>query len=98
MRRAEQGSGDRVQDLDVVGVAIEGLHTCDPHAGRLRSGHLVDPRDDRFPRRHRIVGVLGDEEDLVASLPCHGGHRGGHGRASIPHCAMDRDAGAERGG
>ena len=68
MRLRQVRGRHRVHRLDVVGVGVEGLDGRDAQFRRLTRDFLHHADDDRFPGGHRVVRVLGKEEQLLDAV------------------------------
>ena len=98
VRLVEVGARDGVEGFDVIGVLEERLHAGDAHGGGKAAGFGVNFYDDGFPRRHSVVGVLGEEEELLDAVGGDGGEHVSDGWVTVAHGEVNRGGWAEGGG
>ena len=98
VRLAQVRRGDLVERLDVVGVLEEWLHGRDVHPGRELGALRKNFHDDRFPRGHRVVGVLGEQQDFGHTVGGHLRHHASDRGVAVTHRQIYRSFGAERRG
>ena len=96
LREVRRGEG--VERFDVVGVGVEGLDSFDADTRREAGGLGENLCNDGFPRRHRVVRVLREEEEFVDAGGGDFGEDGGDRRFAVAHREIDGRGGAERGG
>ena len=91
------GTGD--EGVDVVRFGVERLDAGDLQRGRELGGDPADFDHDGFPARHRIMGILGEEQELIDARGDEAAQRVGDRRIAIVHGEVDRSAQAflERG-